>query len=91
MIPAVRIRTRYEMMVRITKFSELEGSLDGFADSHLPRCERGIVNVIGFQPPESDLRYVSPVGADALKNARVPIFEKYGLRALQTWLRFPLA
>jgi TctA family transporter len=84
MIPAVRIWTQDEMRVRIAKFSELKGSLGGFADSYLPGCEREIMNVIGFQPPESDQRYVSPVGADASKNAAISISEKSGFRTLQT-------
>jgi hypothetical protein len=89
MIPAVRIWTQDEIRVRIAKFSELKGSLGGFADSYLPGCEREIMNVIGVQPPESDQRYVSPVGADASKNAAIPISEKSGFRTLQTWLRSP--
>jgi hypothetical protein len=79
MIPAVRIWTQDEMKVRIARFSELKGSLGGFPDSDLPGCEREIMNVVGFQPPESDQRYVSPVGADASKNAAIRISEGFNL------------
>jgi hypothetical protein len=79
MIPVVRIWTPDEMRVRIAKFSELKGSLGGFPDSYLPGCEREIMNVIGFQPPESDQRYVSPMGADASEKAAIPISEGFNL------------
>ena len=79
MIPAVRIRTQDEMRVRIAKFSERKGSLGGFPDSYLLGREREIMNAIRFQPPESDQWYLSPVDADASKNAVIPISEGFNL------------
>src|SRR5208337_1246209 len=79
MMPPVRIWTRDEMMKRVAFFKDLQGSKDGFPDSHLPGNERGLFNVIGFQQPTGDAQYVSPVGAEASRLAAIPIAEGFNL------------
>jgi hypothetical protein len=56
MIPAVRSWTRDEMMKRVAFFKDLKGSKTGLPDSDLPECERELINVIGFQPPDNESR-----------------------------------
>src|SRR5208282_6553257 len=79
MMPPVRIWTRDEMMKRVAFFKDLQGSKDGFPDSHLPGNERGLFNVIVFQQPTGDAQYVSPVGAEASRLAAIPIAEGFNL------------
>jgi hypothetical protein len=72
--------SRAEMMKRIARFNDLEGSDGGLPDSHMPGCERTLINVIGFQPPQSGSDNVtSPVGGDASRQAAIPISEGFNL------------
>ena len=66
MLPETHTWTREEMMQRVALFANLKGARTGLPDSHLPECDRELINVIGFQPPESDdgSGAVSPVGSD---------------------------
>lgn len=79
MIPEVRSISRDEMMKRVALFKNLKGSKKGLPDSDLPECERELINVIGFQPPEDESQIVSPVGADASRLAAIPISEGFNL------------
>ena len=54
MLPAIRNWTRDEMMKRVAFFRDLKGSKTGLPDSDLPECERELINVIGFQPPDDE-------------------------------------
>ena len=54
MKPAVRSWTRDEMMKRVAFFKDLKGSKTGLPDSDRPECERELINVIGFQPSDSE-------------------------------------
>jgi quercetin dioxygenase-like cupin family protein len=72
--------SRKEMMKRVARFSELEGSDGGLPDSRFPGAERILYNVIGFQPPATeDDGVVSPVGAAAARMAAVKISEGFNL------------
>lgn len=79
MIPPLRNISRDEMMQRVARYGDLVGSKKGLPDSDLPECERELINVIGFQPPEDDGPIVSPVGADASRRAAIPISEGFNL------------
>ena len=79
MIPAVRSWTRDEMMKRVAFFKDLKGSKTGLPDSNLPECERELINVIGFQPPDNEGDVVSPVGAAAARLSAIPISEGFNL------------
>jgi hypothetical protein len=79
MIPAVRSWTRDEMMKRVAFFKDLNGSKTGLPDSDLPECERELINVIGFQPPDNEGDVVSPVGAAAARLSAIPISEGLNL------------
>jgi hypothetical protein len=79
MIPAVRSWTRHEMMKRVAFFKDLKGSKTGLPDSDLPECERELINVIGFQPPDNEGDVVSPVGAAAARLSAIPISEGFNL------------
>ena len=69
------------MMKRIALFSELQGARTGLPDSHLPECDRELINVIGFQPPEDqgDAEVVSPVGSDNALASAIPISEGFNM------------
>jgi quercetin dioxygenase-like cupin family protein len=72
--------SREEIMKRVARFNDLNGSDGGLPDSHMPGCERTLINVIGFQPPEGEGDAVtSPVGDDAARNAAIPISEGFNL------------
>jgi quercetin dioxygenase-like cupin family protein len=72
--------SREEMMKRVARFSELEGSDGGLPDSRLPGAERILYNVVGFQPPAAeDDGVVSPVGAAAARMAAIKISEGFNL------------
>ena len=43
--------SRAEIMRRVARLETLKGSDGGLPDSHMPGCERTLINVIGFQPP----------------------------------------
>lgn len=79
MIPAVRSWTRDEMMKRVAFFKDLKGSKTGLPDSDPPECERELINVIGFQPPDNEGDVVSPVGAAAPRLSAIPISEGFNL------------
>jgi hypothetical protein len=72
----VRNWSRAEMLQRVARFKQLEGSDGGLPDSKLPECRRKLYAVIGFQPPaEGD----SPVGADASTRPAIAIAEGFNL------------
>jgi len=79
MIPAVRSWTRDEMMKRVAFFKDLKRIETGLSDSDLPECERELINVIGFQPPDNEGDVVSPVGAAAARLSAIPISEGFNL------------
>ena len=54
MLPEPRVWTREEMMKRVALFDQLRGARTGLPNSHLPECDRELINVIGFQAPEND-------------------------------------
>jgi hypothetical protein len=72
--------SRADMMKRVARFKNLKGSDGGLPDSHMPGCERTLINVIGFQPPKNEGEAVtSPVGGDAARQAAIPISEGFNL------------
>jgi hypothetical protein len=72
--------SRAEMMKRVARFKELKGSDGGLPDSRMPGCERTLINVIGFQPPQGASENVtSPVGGDAARQAAIAISEGFNL------------
>lgn len=81
MLPETRVWTRDEMMKRVALFANLSGARTGLPDSHLPECDRELINVIGFQPPEDqdDAEVVSPVGEDVSLQAAIPISEGFNM------------
>jgi hypothetical protein len=79
MRPAVRSWTRDEMMKGVAFFRDLKGSKTGLPDTDLPECERELINVIGFQPPDNEGDVVSPVGAAAARLSAIPISEGFNL------------
>ena len=81
MLPKTRVWTRDEMMKRVALFANLKGARTGLPDSHLPECNRELINVIGFQPPENDGEesVVSPVGEDVALQAAIPISEGFNM------------
>ena len=83
MLPPVRVMSRAEMMKRVAFFADLTGSKEGLPDSHLPECERELINVIGFQPPADEghgnASVVSPVGSDNSRASAIPIQEGFNM------------
>lgn len=79
MIPAVRTISTEDMMKRVAFFKDLVGSKKGLPDSELRECERELINVIGFQPPEDEGAIVSPVGAESARLSAIPISEGFNL------------
>src|ERR687883_137517 len=81
-----RIRvSRTEMMKRVARFKDLQGSDGGLPDSKMPGCERTLYNVIGFQPPPGAKDSVtSPVGDNASRMAAIPISEGFNLGYCRT-------
>ena len=79
MLPETRVWTRDEMMKRVAFFKDLRGARTGLPDSHLPECDRELINVIGFQPPENEGEggVVSPVGEDVALQSAIPITEGF--------------
>ena len=72
--------SRKEMLKRVARFKKLKGSDGGLPDSAMPRCERTLYNVIGFQPPEVERGgKQSPVGLDAARMAAIKISEGFNL------------
>lgn len=72
--------SKQEILNRVARFSEIEGSDGGLPDSHHPSAIRTLFNVIGFQPPagEND-GVVSPVGEKAARMAAIKISEGFNL------------
>ena len=81
MLPETRVFTRDKMMERIAFFKDLSGARTGLPDSHLPECNRELINVIGFQTPEGEdgSEVVSPVGQDVSLRAAIPISEGFNM------------
>ncbi len=77
----VRVWTREEMLKRVARFKDLQGSDGGLPDSDVPECHRMLYNVIGFQPPQDrrNEATTSPVGEDASSMAAIPIAEGFNL------------
>ena len=73
--------TKADMMKRIARFKDLEGSDGGLPDSKMPGCERTLFNVIGFQPPKNigEGGVTSPVGGEAAQLAAIKISEGFNL------------
>ena len=46
--------TKEEMLKRVARFDEIEGSDGGLPDSYHPSAIRTLFNVIGFQPPKGE-------------------------------------
>ncbi len=67
-----RVWSREEMMKRVVRFADLEGSKHGLPDSELPECTRELINVIGFRPPDNEETRMSPLGKE---NARAPAID----------------
>ncbi len=79
-LPPLKIWTREQMAPRIARFADLSGARDGLPDSPLPECERELINVIGFAPPENeDDKISSPLGANAARNAAIEISEGFNM------------
>ncbi len=75
-----RIISRAEMLMRVARFKDVQGSSGGLPDSDIPGCHRTLCNVIGFQPPQSDdPSVVSPVGRDASSQGAINIAEGFNL------------
>jgi len=72
--------TKDEMLKRVARFDEIEGSDGGLPDSYHPTAIRTLFNVIGFQPPEGENEgVVSPVGDKAARMAAIKISEGFNL------------
>jgi mannose-6-phosphate isomerase-like protein (cupin superfamily) len=72
--------SRSDMLKRVARFQDLNGSDGGLPDSDAPQCERTLYNVIGFQPPKGEGGAVtSPVGDDASRLSAIPISEGFNL------------
>lgn len=78
MMPPIRVWTREEMLERVAFFKDLSGSKEGLADSHLPQCEKELINVIGFQPPDDETAF-SPVGSESSTAAAINIYEGFNM------------
>lgn len=76
----IRTWSREEMLQRVARFRQLEGSDGGLPDSKLPECRRKLYAVIGFQPPMTDNpAATSPVGDDASSMPAISIAEGFNL------------
>ncbi|MEM7466278.1 MAG: cupin domain-containing protein [Pseudomonadota bacterium] len=72
--------TKEQMLQRVARFSDIEGSDGGLPDSYHPTAIRTLFNVIGFQPPEGENDgVVSPVGEKAARMAAIKISEGFNL------------
>ncbi|GEL23732.1 hypothetical protein PSU4_26860 [Pseudonocardia sulfidoxydans NBRC 16205] len=74
---------REQMLKRVAKFADLTRSVGGFPDSDIPGCERTLLNVIGFDPPDevpgSTDKVMSPVGDKGSEASAIPISEGFNL------------
>lgn len=76
----IRTVGRSEMMQRVARFEDLQGSDGGLPDSSLPECRRKLYAVIGFKPPEQgNEATTSPVGADASAMPAIAIAEGFNM------------
>lgn len=72
--------TKEEMLKRVARFDDIEGSDGGLPDSYHPSAIRTLFNVIGFQPPAQENEgVVSPVGEKAARMAAIKISEGFNL------------
>ncbi len=72
--------SRHDMLKRVARFTQLQGSDGGLPDSKYPESIRTLYNVIGFQPPPDEGGAVSsPVGAEASRMSAIPISEGFNL------------
>jgi mannose-6-phosphate isomerase-like protein (cupin superfamily) len=73
--------SREEMLTRVARFTDLTRSVGGFPDSDIPGCERTLLNVIGFDPPDEvpGQEVMSPVGKNGAENSAIPISEGFNL------------
>src|SRR5258708_13055172 len=77
----IRNWSRDDMLKRVARFRNLQGSDGGLPDSPLPECRRKLYAVIGFQNPDSTEKSVtSPVGDDASAMPAIAIAERFNLR-----------
>ncbi|MCC2099437.1 MAG: hypothetical protein KDJ29_21275 [Hyphomicrobiales bacterium] len=78
-LPTIRL-SKEEMLKRVARFEDLQGSDGGFPDSYHPDYTRTLYSAIGFQKPESDDPSVtSPVGDDAAEKSAIQIREGFNL------------
>lgn len=73
---------REELLKRVARFEDLTRCVGGFPDSDMPGCERTLLNVVGFDPPDQvdgDDMAMSPVGDNASQNSAIPISEGFNL------------
>lgn len=77
----VRVVSRGDMLKRVARFKDLQGSDGGLPDSDVPECRRTLYNVIGFQPPQARQNDAtsSPVGDKASEMAAIKISEGFNL------------
>lgn len=77
----IRVVSRGEMLKRVARFKDLQGSDGGLPDSDVPECRRTLYNVIGFQPPQERQNdaTASPVGDNASEMAAIKISEGFNL------------
>ena len=76
----IRNWSRDDMLKRVARFRNLQGSDGGLPDSPLPECRRKLYAVIGFQNPDSTEKSVtSPVGDDASAMPAIAISEGFNL------------
>lgn len=77
--------SREELLKRVARFSDLVRCVGGFPDSDIPGCERTLLNVVGFDPPDEvpgeagDAKVMSPVGDKASQASAIPISEGFNL------------
>jgi mannose-6-phosphate isomerase-like protein (cupin superfamily) len=76
----IRTLPRAEMLKRVARFKQLQGSDGGLPDSKLPESRRKLYAVIGFDKPKTDSKAAtSPVGDDASSMPAIPIAEGFNL------------
>lgn len=80
--------SRADLLKRVARFADLTRCIGGFPDSDLPGCERALLNVIGFDPPDEvadgdgegdGSKVISPAGANASQVSAIPIAEGFNL------------
>lgn len=79
MMPPTRVWTREEMLARVARYADLTGSKHGLPDSELPECERELISVVGFRPPENEVTEMSPLGKENARSAAIDISEGFNL------------